>query len=69
MSKRTFARRFRDEVGMSPGRWLIQQRIFRARQLLELTDMTVDRIAGEVGFATLSIWWKRAGRPRSLIRK
>ncbi|WP_330256633.1 helix-turn-helix domain-containing protein [Nocardia sp. NBC_00565] len=52
MSKRTFARRFRDEVGMSPGRWLIQQRIFRARQLLELTDMTVDRIAGEVGFAT-----------------
>ncbi|MGW4768351.1 GlxA family transcriptional regulator [Nocardia sp. NPDC004278] len=52
MSKRTFARRFRDEVGMSPGRWLIQQRVFRARQLLESTDLTVDRIAGEVGFAT-----------------
>jgi transcriptional regulator GlxA family with amidase domain len=52
MSKRTFARRFRDEVGTSPGRWLIQQRIFRARELLESTDMTVDRIAGEVGFAT-----------------
>ncbi|WP_433633057.1 GlxA family transcriptional regulator [Nocardia sp. CA-120079] len=52
MSKRTFARRFRDEVGTSPGRWLIQQRVFRARQLLESTDMTVDRIAGEVGFAT-----------------
>ncbi len=52
MSKRTFARRFRDEVGMSPGRWLIQQRVFRARHLLETTDLTVDRIAGEVGFAT-----------------
>ncbi|MEV4123834.1 helix-turn-helix domain-containing protein [Nocardia sp. NPDC049707] len=52
MSKRTFARRFRDEVGTSPGRWLIQQRVLRARQLLESTDMTVDRIAGEVGFAT-----------------
>ncbi|MFD0361207.1 GlxA family transcriptional regulator [Nocardia sp. GCM10030253] len=52
MSKRTFARRFRDEVGMSPGRWLIQQRIFRARDLLETTDLPVDRIAGEVGFAT-----------------
>ncbi|MFQ6397187.1 GlxA family transcriptional regulator [Nocardia sp. KC 131] len=52
MSKRTFARRFRDEVGMSPGRWLIQQRIFRARDLLESTDLPIDRIAGEVGFAT-----------------
>ncbi len=52
MSKRTFARRFSDEVGMSPGRWLIQQRLFRARHLLESTDLTIDRIAGEVGFAT-----------------
>ncbi|WP_433566294.1 GlxA family transcriptional regulator [Nocardia sp. CA-151230] len=52
MSGRTFARRFRDEVGMSPGRWLIQQRVFRARELLETTELSVDRIAGEVGFAT-----------------
>jgi transcriptional regulator GlxA family with amidase domain len=52
MSVRTFARRFRDEVGTSPGRWLIQQRVFRARQLLETSDLSVDRIAGEVGFAT-----------------
>ncbi|WP_433594072.1 GlxA family transcriptional regulator [Nocardia sp. CA-145437] len=52
MSGRTFARRFRDEVGTSPGRWLIQQRVFRARELLESTELSVDRIAGEVGFAT-----------------
>ncbi|GAB4585176.1 GlxA family transcriptional regulator [Nocardia sp. IFM 10818] len=52
MSGRTFARRFRDEVGMSPGRWLIQQRVFRARELLESTELPVDRIAAEVGFAT-----------------
>ncbi|WP_221361316.1 GlxA family transcriptional regulator [Streptomyces beigongshangae] len=52
MSLRTFARRFNDEVGMSPGRWLIQQRVVRARQLLESSDLPVDRIAGEVGFAT-----------------
>jgi len=52
MSHRTFARRFRDEVGTSPGRWLIQQRVFRARELLESTDLPVDRIASEVGFAT-----------------
>ncbi|MGA5064234.1 GlxA family transcriptional regulator [Streptomyces exfoliatus] len=52
MSLRTFARRFNEEVGMSPGRWLIQQRVARARQLLESTDLPVDDIAGEVGFAT-----------------
>ncbi|MER6125787.1 helix-turn-helix domain-containing protein [Streptomyces sp. NPDC001795] len=52
MSLRTFARRFNEEVGMSPGRWLIQQRVARARHLLESTDLPVDQIAGEVGFAT-----------------
>ncbi|MGW7607363.1 GlxA family transcriptional regulator [Streptomyces sp. NPDC054766] len=52
MSLRTFARRFNDEVGMSPGRWIVQQRVARARHLLEASDLSVDRIAGEVGFAT-----------------
>ncbi|MGW2730655.1 GlxA family transcriptional regulator [Streptomyces sp. NPDC001494] len=52
MSLRTFARRFQDEVGISPGRWLIQQRVGRARHLLESSDLPVDRIAAEVGFAT-----------------
>ncbi|MFF3638152.1 GlxA family transcriptional regulator [Streptomyces sp. NPDC002250] len=52
MSLRTFARRFHDEVGISPGRWLIQQRVGRARHLLESSDLPVDRIAAEVGFAT-----------------
>jgi len=51
MSLRTFARRFTEEVGLSPGRWLIQQRVDRARQLLESTDLPVDDIAGQVGFA------------------
>ncbi|WP_210587176.1 GlxA family transcriptional regulator [Streptomyces sp. GESEQ-35] len=52
MSLRTFARRFHDEVGLSPGRWLIQQRVARARHLLEASDLSVDQIAGRVGFAT-----------------
>ncbi|MGA6223136.1 GlxA family transcriptional regulator [Streptomyces umbrinus] len=51
MSLRTFARRFTEEAGMSPGRWLIQQRVDRARHLLETTDLPVDEIAGQVGFA------------------
>ncbi|MFJ3593627.1 GlxA family transcriptional regulator [Streptomyces sp. NPDC090231] len=52
MSLRTFARRFGEEVGVSPGRWLIQQRVVRARQLLESTDLPVDDIAARVGFGT-----------------
>jgi transcriptional regulator GlxA family with amidase domain len=52
MSLRTFARRFNDEVGLSPGRWLIQQRVARARHLLESSDLPVDQIAVRVGFAT-----------------
>ncbi|MFG2596102.1 GlxA family transcriptional regulator [Streptomyces sp. NPDC048462] len=52
MSLRTFARRFGEEVGMSPGRWLIQQRVARARQLLESTDLPVDDVAAHVGFGT-----------------
>jgi transcriptional regulator GlxA family with amidase domain len=52
MSVRTFTRRFRDEVGMSPAQWLTLQRVQRARQLLEETDHTVDRIAAEAGFGT-----------------
>ncbi|WP_091299985.1 GlxA family transcriptional regulator [Amycolatopsis xylanica] len=52
MSTRTFTRRFREEVGVSPLQWLTQQRIERARQLLEQTDLPVDRIAADSGFGT-----------------
>ncbi|ONH54742.1 AraC family transcriptional regulator [Frankia sp. CcI49] len=52
MSRRTFTRRFRAEVGQSPGQWLTGQRIDLARQLLENTDLPVDRIAERAGFGT-----------------
>nr|WP_232328238.1 helix-turn-helix domain-containing protein [Kibdelosporangium sp. MJ126-NF4]CEL19108.1 Transcriptional regulator containing an amidase domain and an AraC-type DNA-binding HTH domain [Kibdelosporangium sp. MJ126-NF4]CTQ95090.1 Transcriptional regulator containing an amidase domain and an AraC-type DNA-binding HTH domain [Kibdelosporangium sp. MJ126-NF4] len=52
LSKRTLTRRFRDETGMSPMQWLTQQRLVRARQLLERTDMPVDRVAEQAGFGT-----------------
>ncbi|MFD3688894.1 GlxA family transcriptional regulator [Nocardiopsis sp. NPDC058631] len=52
MSVRTFTRRFRDEVGLSPARWLAEQRLDLARQLLEESDLPVDRIAERAGFGT-----------------
>ncbi|MEU1018661.1 helix-turn-helix domain-containing protein [Streptomyces sp. NPDC005898] len=52
MSVRTFTRRFREEVGVSPGHWLTRQRVDRARHLLESTDLSVDQVARAAGFGT-----------------
>ncbi|EHK88650.1 AraC family transcriptional regulator [Saccharomonospora azurea SZMC 14600] len=52
MSTRSFTRRFRQEVGLSPHQWLLRQRVERARQLLERTDLPVDRVAAATGFTT-----------------
>ncbi|WP_432074862.1 helix-turn-helix domain-containing protein [Streptomyces wuyuanensis] len=50
MSPRTFARRFLQETGTTPYRWLLRQRVLLAQELLEATDETVDAIAGRAGF-------------------
>jgi len=52
MSVRTFTRRFRDETGVSPGRWLMTQRVEHARRLLESTDLPIDHVASNAGFGT-----------------
>jgi transcriptional regulator GlxA family with amidase domain len=50
MSERTFARRFVQETGTTPVRWLTGQRILLAQELLEETDETIDLIAERAGF-------------------
>ncbi|MGW5634347.1 helix-turn-helix domain-containing protein [Streptomyces sp. NPDC003832] len=52
MSPRTFARRFQQETGTTPYRWILRQRVLLAQQLLETTDETVDAVAGRTGFGT-----------------
>ncbi|GGT36270.1 GlxA family transcriptional regulator [Streptomyces purpureus] len=52
MSVRTFTRRFREEVGVSPGQWLTAQRVERARRLLESSDLSIDQVAQDAGFGT-----------------
>lgn len=52
MSVRTFTRRFREEAGVSPGQWLTQQRIERARHLLESSELSMDQVAHHAGFGT-----------------
>ena len=50
MSPRNFSRRFREVTGTTPVKWLSHQRLTRVRELLEQTDLSVERIAAQTGF-------------------
>jgi AraC family transcriptional activator FtrA len=52
VSPRTLARRFDQQLGASPGQWLLAQRIARTRALLEETDLPVETIATRVGLSS-----------------
>ncbi|MEV0280752.1 helix-turn-helix domain-containing protein [Streptomyces sp. NPDC050610] len=52
LSSRTLARRFTEQLGTSPGQWLLGQRIDAARVLLEQTDLPVEAIATRVGLTS-----------------
>ncbi|MGW7379547.1 helix-turn-helix domain-containing protein [Streptomyces sp. NPDC054794] len=52
MAPRTFARRFQQETGTTPYRWILRQRVLLAQELLEGTDETMDAIAARTGFGT-----------------
>jgi AraC family transcriptional activator FtrA len=53
VSPRTLARRFADQLGTSPGAWLLSRRVAEARTLLEETDLPVEAIATRVGLASV----------------
>lgn len=52
MSRRTFTRRFREATGMTVNKWLAAERIGKAQQLLETTDLPIERVAAAAGFGT-----------------
>ncbi|WP_026313604.1 GlxA family transcriptional regulator [Actinomadura flavalba] len=51
-SPRTLTRRFRAETGHSPLQWLLRQRVDRARELLETTDLPLTDVARHTGLGT-----------------
>ncbi len=55
MSERTFARRFSAEIGTTPGKWLLTQRLHRARELLESSDLPVEAVATRSGFSSSAL--------------
>ena len=52
MSIRTLNRQFRLQTGTTPHQWLRRTRIRRAQELLETTELPIDRIAEHSGFGS-----------------
>ncbi|GIH77993.1 GlxA family transcriptional regulator [Planobispora longispora] len=52
MSPRTFYRRLRAATGMTPLQWLLDQRLARARGLLESTDLPIAKVGELSGLGT-----------------
>jgi transcriptional regulator GlxA family with amidase domain len=52
MSTRSLCRRFRAQTGTTPMQWLLDRRLQRVRELLETTDLSVDRLAHATGFGS-----------------
>lgn len=52
LAPRTLARRFREETGTSPAEWVAAQRVLRARDLLETSELGVEQVGREVGFTS-----------------
>lgn len=51
MSRRTFDRRFRAAAGVSALRWLVDQRVLRAQELLAGSELDIDEVARRCGFS------------------
>lgn len=52
VSARTLSRHFAEQLGISPGRWLLNRRLASTRALLEETDLPVETIAQRVGLSS-----------------
>ncbi|MEV2226719.1 helix-turn-helix domain-containing protein [Nocardia vinacea] len=52
LSERQLTRQFLKAFGRTPGSWLARERLRRAQELLETTDLTIAAIASKSGFST-----------------
>jgi len=50
MSRRTFDRKFKRAFKLTANEWLIQQRLVKAKELLETSEYRIERIAKLTGF-------------------
>lgn len=62
MSVRTLSRQFRAQTGSTPLQWLQQARVRRAKELLETTSLSIERIAAAAGFGSVASMRVHFGR-------
>jgi transcriptional regulator GlxA family with amidase domain len=55
LAPRTFARWFAARTGTTPHQWLTSQRLSRAQELLERTDLGVEQVAADCGLTPLML--------------
>ncbi|MDR5665252.1 helix-turn-helix domain-containing protein [Burkholderia cenocepacia] len=60
-SVRTLTRRFQEQ-GTSPGQWLQTARVRHAQQLLEVTELSIEHVATEAGFGSVTAFRERFAR-------
>ena len=72
LSRRTLIRRFHEETGLPPMRWLLDARIDRARELLETCDAPMETVARQCGLGTTAnlrtLFKRHLGVPPSAYR-
>jgi AraC family transcriptional activator FtrA len=56
MSTRTFLRRFQAATGTTPTKWILAERLARARDLLESSDVAVETVAELTGFSSAALF-------------
>jgi transcriptional regulator GlxA family with amidase domain len=66
MSHRSFARHFKAATGAPPHTWLRAQRLTKAEELLENTDLPIERIAHHVGYASATVLREQFIRHRGI---
>ena len=54
LTERTFLRRFAKATGLKPSQYLQQLRVQKACELIETSNLPIERVAGEVGYQDLS---------------
>jgi transcriptional regulator GlxA family with amidase domain len=52
VAPRTLARRWVDETGLTPLRWLTEQRLLEVQRLLETSSLTIDAIGRQTGIGS-----------------
>ena len=54
MSRRSFTRHFKAMTGTSAAAWLMNERLCYSQRLLESSDGSIERIAQQAGFGSVS---------------